>query len=492
MGPVMSGTCSSTTSAELECDVVVIGGGAVGENVAGTVAGAGLSVTLVEAELLGGECSYWACMPSKALLRTPQAVADARRLPGVIASVDPAAVLGRRTRFTSNWDDTGQVAWVEGVGAIVLRGYGRLAGERVVDVATPDGGHVPVRARYAVVLATGSVPVTPQIAGLDAVEHWCSREATSATEIPARLGVLGGGVVGCEMALAFARLGSHVVLIHRGPRLLAAAEPVASDRVAAGLRDAGVDLRLGIGIDSVHAADGTTVLQLPNDTVEVDRLLVATGRRPATDDLGLDTIGAAEVPFEVDDTGLLHGDWLYAVGDVNGRAPLTHQGKYQARITGHAIATRAAGRDLDLAPWGADVATADHHAVPQVVFTDPEVAWVGRTADAARHEGLDVRVIDIDFAVAGTALHGDGWSGRAVAVVDNRRDVLVGLTFVGPAVAELLHAATIAVVAEVPLTRLWHAVPAYPTLSEIWLRLLEADRARPSSRTDTRKSARRV
>ncbi|MBP2364735.1 dihydrolipoyl dehydrogenase family protein [Pseudonocardia parietis] len=464
-----------------EFDVVVIGGGPVGENAAGYAADAGLSVALVEAELLGGECSYWACIPSKALLRTPQAVADARRLPGVTVGFDPAAVLERRTSFTSNWDDAGQVEWAEEAGATVLRGHGRLTGERTVEVTSTDGAPTTVTARRAVVLATGSVPVTPPAPGLDTVRFWGSREATSAKEIPRRLGVLGGGVVGCEMALAFARLGSSVTLFNHGPRVLPNAEPVASERVADGLREAGVDLRLDTGLDEVAPGPGdAVVLRGGGDTVEVDRLLVATGRRPASDGLGLDTVGVSTTDrgaVGVDDSGLAHGDWLYAVGDVNGRAPLTHQGKYQARIAAHAIAERAAGRTPGTAPWSEDTATADHHAVPQVVFTDPEVAWVGHTADAARRDGRDVRVVELEIAVAGSSLTADGWSGRMVAVVDRDREVLVGVTFVGPGVAELLHAATIAVVGEVPLGRLWHAVPAFQTISEVWLRLLETYRA---------------
>lgn len=461
-------------------DVVVIGAGPVGENAAGYAVDAGLSAALVEAELVGGECSYWACIPSKALLRTPQAVADARRLPGVRAEFDPAKVLERRTSFTSDWDDSGQVQWAEGAGVTVLRGRGRLAGTRRVVVTAADGTETEVTARHAVVVATGSVPVVPHVAGLATVEYWGSREATSVKEVPRRLGVLGGGVVGCEMALAHARLGARVTLFNHGDRVLPSAEPQASERVAAGLREAGVDLRLGTGLDEVRRAGDATVLRGGGDEVEVDRLLVATGRRPATDGLDLDSVGVGlgrRGEIVVDDSGLAAGDWLYAVGDVNGRAPLTHQGKYQARIAAHAIAARAAGRPLDDAAWGEDAATADHHAVPQVVFTDPEVAWVGRTAAAARAEGLDVRVVDMDIAVAGSSLTADDWSGRVIAVVDPQREVLLGVTFVGPGVAELLHAATIAVVGEVPLSRLWHAVPAFPTISEVWLRLLENYRA---------------
>lgn len=276
----------------------------------------------------------------------PQAVADARRLPGVRAEFDPAKVLERRTSFTSDWDDSGQVQWAEGAGVTVLRGRGRLAGTRRVVVTAADGTETEVTARHAVVVATGSVPVVPDVAGLDTVEYWGSREATSVKEVPRRLGVLGGGVVGCEMALAHARLGARVTLFNHGDRVLPSAEPQASERVAAGLREAGVDLRLGTGLDEVRRAGDATVLRGGEDEVEVDRLLVATGRRPATDGLDLDSVGVAlgrRGEVVVDDSGLAAGDWLYAVGDVNGRAPLTHQGKYQARIAAHAIAARAAG-----------------------------------------------------------------------------------------------------------------------------------------------------
>jgi dihydrolipoamide dehydrogenase len=457
-----------------EYDVVVIGGGAVGENVADYAHRTGLSTVLVESELVGGECSYWACMPSKALLRTADAVVAARRLPGVTAEFDVQAVLKRRDTITHGWDDTSQVDWAEGAGIPVVRGRARITGERVVEV-----GDQTLRARHAVVVATGSRPVRPPIPGLAAVRTWTSRDATSAHAVPRRLGVLGGGVVGCELAQAWRRLGSEVVLLVRGPRLLPSAEPVASEKVAAALLREGVDVRLSTGLDSV-APDGDAIaLRVGAETLVVDELLVATGRRPNVDDLGLETVGL-DGSLTVDDTGLVRGvdgAWLYAAGDVTGRAPLTHQGKYDARIVGAAIGARAAGGPVDTAPWGEHVATADHAAVPQVVFTDPEVASVGLTEARARAAGLRIRVVDLPIAVAGSTIIADGYDGAVRMVVDEDRGVIVGLTFVGQDTAELLHAATIAVVGEVPLARLWHAVPAYPTMSEVWLRLLEAYRA---------------
>jgi dihydrolipoamide dehydrogenase len=466
--------------ARREVDVIVVGAGAVGENVADYPHRAGLSTVLVESALIGGECSYWACMPSKALLRTPAAVAAARRLPGVTATFDVEAVLERRDTIAKGWDDESQVEWAHGAGIEVLRGSARLAGERLVRVDGQEGAEL-LRARHAVVVATGSRPVRPPIPGLDRVRTWSSRDATSAHVVPRRLGVVGGGVVGCELAQAWRRLGAEVVLLVRGPRVLASAEPFASERVADALRDEGVDVRLDTGLDAVSPDGAAIALHVGGETVMVDELLLATGRAPNVEGLGLETVGlTADGTLRVEDSGLVQGvdgQWLYAAGDVTGRAPLTHQGKYDARIVGAAIGARAAGGKVDTAPWGEHAATADHAAVPQVVFTDPEVASVGRTEAQARSAGLNVRVVDLPIAVAGSSVQADGYDGAVRMVVDEDRGIVVGLTFVGQDTAELLHAATIAVVGEVPLARLWHAVPAYPTISEVWLRLLEAYRS---------------
>ncbi|MFD5806300.1 dihydrolipoyl dehydrogenase family protein [Streptomyces sp. NPDC127020] len=475
-----------TQSDSIAYDVVVIGAGPVGENVADRTRAAGLSTAIVESELVGGECSYWACMPSKALLRPVLARADARRLPGLADSVqgplDTAAVLARRDGFTSHWKDDGQVQWVEGIGADLYRGLGRLAGPRTVEVTAPDGTRRVLTARHAVAVCTGSAAALPDLPGLADVRPWTSREATGAESAPGRLVVVGGGVVAVEMATAWQALGSRVTLLVRGEAgLLARMEPFAGELVAEGLTEAGVDLRTGTSVRSVTREDGTVVAVTDTgDRIEADEILFATGRVPRTTDIGLETVGLEPGSWlSVDDSLRVDGhDWLYAVGDVNHRALLTHQGKYQARVAGAAIAARASGVPiLESDPWGVHAATADHAAVPQVVFTDPEAASVGLSLAEAEQAGHRVRAVDVDLGtVAGASLYGDDYKGRARMVVDLEDEIIRGVTFVGPGVGEMIHSATVAVVGQVPLSRLWHAVPSYPTVSEVWLRLLEAYR----------------
>jgi pyruvate/2-oxoglutarate dehydrogenase complex dihydrolipoamide dehydrogenase (E3) component len=486
-----------------EFDVIVIGAGAVGENVADRAVQGGLTAVVVEAELVGGECSYWACIPSKAMLRAGTALHGAQVVPGaaeaVTKTLDAAAVLKRRDYFTANWQDDSKVKWLEDTGIELIRGHGRITAPRAIEVAGLDGNTYELAARHAVVLATGSTPTTPPIDGLADLQVWGTREATSAKEVPERLAVIGGGVAGTELAQAFARLGADVTLVARSG-LLAMFPAEATKLVASGLRADGVTVRLNTSTESVRENDdGTFTLTLQGQTpdgrttVTADKVLVSTGRHPALEGLGLESLGfeardGGPLKLTTDSTGLVQGlpdekggkrekdgdPWLYAVGDAAGSNFFTHQGKYEARATGDAIAARAKG-ELSGTPaaWSRYAQTANEHAVPNVVFTDPELAAVGRTVEQAKQDGYNVSSVELPIEVSGSSLHSEHYEGWAQLVVDEDRRVLLGATFAGPDVGELLHAATIAVVGEVPLERLWHAVPSFPTISEVWLRLLE-------------------
>ncbi|HVX43081.1 MAG TPA: NAD(P)/FAD-dependent oxidoreductase [Mycobacteriales bacterium] len=461
-----------------EFDVIVLGAGSTGENVADYAVQGGLTAAVVEFERVGGECSYFACMPSKALLRGADALRAARAVQGaaeaVTGSLDVPETFARRDAFTHNWNDSSQVDWLDSVGIALYRGHGRIVGERLVDV---DG--TQIRARHAVVVCTGSSARIPDIPGLAMIGPWTSREATSSHAVPGRLAVLGAGAVGVEMATAYHEFGSQVTLLNSKSGLLPRLEPFAGAAVEKALRDRGVEIRNDVTVNSVSKAkDGTITVESDSGTSLVDEFLVATGRIPNTTDIGLEMLGHEPgKPLRVDGSGQASDGWLYAAGDVTGAAQLTHMGKYAGRICGTAIAAKARGQAVDQTPYSEHSASAFDGAVPAVVFTDPAVASVGRTEAEARAAGISVRTVEYDMgSIAGASVYADGYSGRAKLIVDDARDVLVGATFVGPDAGELLHAATVAIVGEVPMSRLWHAVPSYPTISEVWLRLLETDR----------------
>ncbi len=479
---------------ETSFDVIVIGAGPTGENVADRAVKGGLTAAIVESRLVGGECTYYACIPSKALLRSSAALEAARRVDGakqaINGQVDASAVFARRTLFTNNWLDDDQVEWLKNAHVALLRGRGRIAGERIVEVQSSDGAVTRYTARHAVVICTGTDPALPPVPGLPEASPWTNREATRADRVPPRLAVVGGGPVACELAQAWRSLGTReVTILERSDRLLGRMEPFVGDQIAKALGSIGISVHTECNVTRVQRRSSGAPVQIWFEhsktgpaNIEADEILVAAGRVPNTRDIGLDTIQLKPGDWlDVDDTCRVQSiaaGWLYAAGDVNHRALLTHMGKYQARACGDAIAARAKG-ELKESPapkaWSRWSATADHAAVPQVVFTDPQAAAAGLTEAQARKAGMRIRVVEYDFShISGVRLVADDYQGHAKMIVDEDRRVIAGATLVGQDVGEMIHAFTIAIVGEIPLERLWHAVPCFPTMSEIWLRLLES------------------
>ncbi len=449
-------------------DVVVLGAGPGGEAAAGMAADAGLGTAVVEQHLVGGECAFYACMPSKALLRPSALAGEIDRIPGLAGAdrvtIDPQRVLARRDEVIHDLDDSSQLPWLEDRSIDLYRGSGVISGEREVRV----GDDVLVADR-AVIVATGSGAAVPPVDGFDRIDLWNNRDATTARTVPERLIVLGGGPVGCELAQAWASLGSEVTLVEMAPGLLGREEPFAGQQVEAALRDRlGVDVITGAEVVAAASGDGNG--GAPEIRLEDGRgitgteLLVATGRMPRTDRIGLESVGVESGGYlETDGEMRVPGnEWLYAIGDVNGRTLLTQAAKYQAWVAVRSIL----GRPVP--------AEAEENGIPRVTFTDPQVAAAGLTLKQARERGLDVIALDVPSAATpGASFEGKDTPGTCRLVVGREDGIVHGATFTGFGVAEWIHAAAIAIAAAAPMDLLRHAVPAFPTRSEIWLRLQE-------------------
>ncbi len=448
-----------------ECDVVVLGLGPGGEDTATRLAKAGLRVVGVDRRLVGGECPYFGCVPSKMMIRAADALAEARRVPGLAGAVDVRPDWGPvaariRDEATDDWDDTVAVKRLERAGVRFVRGTGRLAGPGTVVVEGPDGTESFTAAR-GVVLNTGTEPGVPPIEGLAGTPYWTNREIVAMAEMPARLTVIGGGAIGVELAQACARFGAEVAVVEVADRLLALEEPEAGEVVAKALAADGITLRTGAHIARVDHAGDEFAVDLGGEVIRSERLLVAAGRRTNLADIGLDTVGLDPSARSIaTDERMRAGEGLWAIGDITGKGAFTHMSMYQSAV--------AVGDIL-----GEDGPRADYRAVSRVTFTDPEVGAVGLTESQARAAGLDVRTATTSIAESTR-----GWIARAEGLIklvaDAERGVLVGGCVVGPAGGEILSMVVTAVHAEIPIETLRSMHFAYPTFHRAMQTALDA------------------
>jgi pyruvate/2-oxoglutarate dehydrogenase complex dihydrolipoamide dehydrogenase (E3) component len=464
-------------------DVVVVGGGVGGVAAVRKLASAGLSVALVEDRLVGGECHYWGCNPSKTLLRPIEVFNLAKAVPGVREiisdeSPDIAAVFAKRDAIIEHLTDQDRTASLRQAGIAVFHGFGRLSGERTVRVAYAwgDTTEATLTARHAVVLSTGTRPNVPEIPGLAQARPWTNRDLTTMTHVPPRALVVGGGPVAVEFATILTGLGSTVTLLVRGNTLLRNCEPEARELVAQSLRTKGVTIHFETELSAVArpVAGGPVTATFQRQTSEVDEVVLATGRRANTDSLGLETLGLpgggiVSVNDHLQAVGVT-GGWLYALGDTTGRARLSHISTYHGRVVADIIAARAAGRELS----ENELIARDAGNLAQVIYTEPQVAMVGRNESQAQAKGFAVRTRTAHYpgAVAFLALYRDGFQGWAKLVIDAETNTLLGATFVGPQFSELVQAATLAIVAKVPVSLLRHVVAPHPTVNQVWDPLL--------------------
>jgi dihydrolipoamide dehydrogenase len=469
--------------ASKDFDVIVIGGGVGGVAAVRKLASVGLSVALVEDRLVGGECHYWGCNPSKTLLRPIEVFNLARSVPGVREAIsdrrlDVAAVFKKRDAIIENLSDQDRIESLRQAGVAVFHGFARLSGQRTVRVAYTlgDTTEAVLTARHAVVLATGTRPNVPEIPGLAQARPWTNRDLTTMTRVPPRALLVGGGPVAVEFATILSGLGSAVTLLVRENTLLANCEPEARELVTQSLRNKGVTIHFETELSAVcrPVPGGCVTATFHDQTIEVDEIVLAAGRHTNTDNIGLESLGLPCGGFVTVNDHLqavdVSGGWLYALGDTTGRARLSHISTYHGRVVADIIAARAAGRELS----DNELIARDAGNVAQVIYTEPQVAWAGRTESQARTEGFAVRTRTARYpgSVSFLALYRDGFQGWAKLVIDAETNTLLGATFVGPQFSELVQAATLAILAKVPVSLLRHAVAPHPTVNQVWDPLL--------------------